>query len=209
MFNVTHFLSPSLAHMSSLFVSLERTCLPQVTIFHVKTGFPGSAGALSFSSSTTLSFSIPCRVMRKRSLMSTTSFLPFFSLVACTLNTESLRGPSVSSNLIILTYPPPPVSPEETKSTLSFLKSFKTAYRNYFSSIYLKYYGTYDITSIFIIPILKSNKNLSLPSSYKPISLLCTLSKVMEQILLPYLDLQIPHSPSQHSLRKSHSTPLS
>ena len=57
-----------------------------------------------------------------------------------------------------------------------------------------------------IVPIPKPDKPRKLSSSYRPISLLCPAAKVLERLLLPYLDLHLPLSEAQHGFRKNRST---
>ena len=57
-----------------------------------------------------------------------------------------------------------------------------------------------------ILPVLKPNKPANLSTSYRPISLLCPLSKVLERLLLPSLTASLPTSPSQHGFKRRHST---
>lgn len=57
-----------------------------------------------------------------------------------------------------------------------------------------------------IIMIPKPNKNHSLPNNYRPISLLVTMSKVFEKILLNYLKKYIRPRTEQHAFRHGHST---
>ncbi len=57
-----------------------------------------------------------------------------------------------------------------------------------------------------IIPILKPGKSPTLPASYRPISLLCVLSKVLERLVLSKTEPFIRLSPSQHGFRSLHST---
>ena len=57
-----------------------------------------------------------------------------------------------------------------------------------------------------ILPVLKPNKPPNLSTSYRPISLLCPLSKLLERLLLPFLTDSLPSSPSQHGFKRRHST---
>ena len=57
-----------------------------------------------------------------------------------------------------------------------------------------------------IIPILKPNKSPTEPASYRPISLLCTLSKILERLVLAHITPHIPLSHTQHGFRPKHST---
>ena len=57
-----------------------------------------------------------------------------------------------------------------------------------------------------IIPILKPNKPPTEPTSYRPISLLCTPSKILERLVLNNINTHIPLSNTQHGFRSQHST---
>jgi hypothetical protein len=57
-----------------------------------------------------------------------------------------------------------------------------------------------------IIPIPKPGKPLNLSSSYCPISLLSPTVKILEHLLLPFINLSLPLSSSQHGFRPFCST---
>ena len=57
-----------------------------------------------------------------------------------------------------------------------------------------------------IVPIPKEGKPLTLPSSYRPISLLCVPSKILERLVLDRITQDIPLSDTQHGFRPHHST---
>ena len=57
-----------------------------------------------------------------------------------------------------------------------------------------------------IITLLKPNKPPTQPASYRPITLLCTPSKVVERLILLKTAPHIPLSPTQHGYRQHHST---
>merc|ERR1712121_535768 len=57
-----------------------------------------------------------------------------------------------------------------------------------------------------IIPILKPNKSPTEPSSHRPISLICTPSKILERLVLNHISPHIPTSHTQHSFKPQHST---
>ena len=57
-----------------------------------------------------------------------------------------------------------------------------------------------------IIPILKPNKSPTEPASYRPISLLCNPSKMLERLVLNNITPHIKLSPSQYGFRSQHST---
>jgi hypothetical protein len=67
-----------------------------------------------------------------------------------------------------------------------------------------------DIPSIWkkanVIPIPKPGKSTKDSKSYRPISLLSPVVKVLERLLLPYLTDSLPCAPTQHGYRSSRST---
>src|SRR6476619_4847703 len=58
-----------------------------------------------------------------------------------------------------------------------------------------------------IIPISKPNKDPGLGTSYRPISLLSPIAKIMAKIILPYITANIPNNPHQHGFKTHHTTP--
>ena len=57
-----------------------------------------------------------------------------------------------------------------------------------------------------IIPLLKPKKSFEVSKSYRPISLLSPLAKVLEKIILPDLEAAMPLKDHQHGFRRSRST---
>ena len=57
-----------------------------------------------------------------------------------------------------------------------------------------------------IIPIPKPGKPINMGSSYRPITLLSPVIKVLESILLPSLKENLPMADHQHGFRTGHST---
>ena len=66
-----------------------------------------------------------------------------------------------------------------------------------------------DIPAIWknalVLPILKPGKPTGEGPSYRPISLLCPASKILERLLLPYLNEHLVCDDSQHGFRKQRS----
>ena len=60
--------------------------------------------------------------------------------------------------------------------------------------------------SSLIIPIPKSGKDTSQGSSYRPVSLLCPTTKVLETLILPMINKYLQPAPDQHGFRREHST---
>src|SRR6476619_7234326 len=56
------------------------------------------------------------------------------------------------------------------------------------------------------IPIPKPNKDPGLGTSYRPLSLLSPIAKIMEKIILPYITANILNNPHQHGFKTHHST---
>src|SRR6476469_2024715 len=57
-----------------------------------------------------------------------------------------------------------------------------------------------------IIPIPKPNKDPGLGTSYRPITLLSPIAKIIEKIILLYITANIPNNPHQHGFKTNHST---
>ena len=57
-----------------------------------------------------------------------------------------------------------------------------------------------------IFPILKPGKPAEDSKSYRPISLLCAASKVLERLILPTLNASLTPNRTQHGFRPLHST---
>ena len=62
------------------------------------------------------------------------------------------------------------------------------------------------LESCQIIPILKPIKSPTEIVSYRPISLLCNPSKILERLVLYNITVHINLSPSQHGFRSQYST---
>ena len=60
--------------------------------------------------------------------------------------------------------------------------------------------------SSLIISIPKPGKDTSLGTSYRPISLLCPATRVLESLILPTINKYIQPAPNQHGFRPDHST---
>ena len=57
-----------------------------------------------------------------------------------------------------------------------------------------------------IIPLLKPGKPVNDSKSYRPISLLCPASKILEKCLLPTIQKHLKCKQHQHGFRRNHST---
>ena len=60
--------------------------------------------------------------------------------------------------------------------------------------------------SSIIIPLLKTAKPAEESTSYRPVSLLCPAIKILERLLFPTLQENLPIPNFQHGFRKKHST---
>ena len=122
--------------------------------------------------------------------------------------------------------PAPPFTTQDTASLITTLKNSPATGSDNISNLHIKHLGPsaiHYLTDIFnkswtfnympdswkkaiIIPKLKPRKDPTLPSSYRPISLLSCLSKLMEKIILSKIRPHIQTSQHQHGFKKSHST---
>ena len=79
---------------------------------------------------------------------------------------------------------------------------------DYFTSLFNISVSSADIPSIWksalVLPVLKPGKDPIEGPSYRPISLLCPASKVLERLILPYLSV-LELSESQHGFRPQRS----
>ena len=57
-----------------------------------------------------------------------------------------------------------------------------------------------------IIPLLKPGKPAEDSTSYRPVSLLCPAIKILERLMLPYLNEHLTIPDFQHGFRAQHST---
>ena len=80
----------------------------------------------------------------------------------------------------------------------------------YLTAIYNLSLQTCNIPSIWkmstIVPLLKPGKDSSDSKSYRPVSLLCPASKVLERLVLPTIKDQIIPKEHQHGFRPKQST---
>lgn len=115
---------------------------------------------------------------------------------------------------------------EDTKRIIKKLKNSSAMGIDNISNIHLKHLGPHGIQTLTniinysyahciiphiwkigkIIALLKPNKIATEPASYRPITLLCTPSKVLERLILNKTTPYIPLSPTQHGYRPNHST---
>ena len=57
-----------------------------------------------------------------------------------------------------------------------------------------------------IVPIPKPNKDIHNSTSYRPISILSVIAKILEKSLLPYITANIPNTPTKHRYKPQHYT---
>ena len=120
----------------------------------------------------------------------------------------------------------PIFTPEQTKKAIKACRASKALGPDKISNLHLKFIGPLAIkylTDVFnlsmttsivpdiwktstIIPLLKPGKDASESKSYRPVSLLCPAIKVLERLILPTLDENLPVPDYQHGFRKFHST---
>ena len=121
---------------------------------------------------------------------------------------------------------PPPFTTTMTRDAIKATKNTGSTGPDGISHIHLKHLGQNAIralTSLFnhsiihntipniwktakIIPILKTKKTPTEPASYRPISLLCNPSKILERLVLNNITQHLTLSPFQHGFRPQHST---
>ena len=81
---------------------------------------------------------------------------------------------------------------------------------NLLAKLFTKVINTNTIPQIWktakIIPILKPNKDKRIGKSYRPISLLSNIAKLLERIILKRILPHIPNVSYQHGYKKKHST---
>ena len=129
----------------------------------------------------------------------------------------------------VLSYPDhtlAPFSPQNTKHVIYNIKNSPATGPDSISNIHLKHLGpqgTQALTNISnytyahclilniwkqgrIITILKPNKDITTPSSYRPITLLCTPSEITERLILNIIHPDVPLAPTPHGFRPLHST---
>ena len=119
-----------------------------------------------------------------------------------------------------------PFTIRQTKHILKNLKNSAATGLDGISNYHLKHLGPRGIQALtdianysyshcrisdtwkhgIIITILKPNKDPTLASSYRPITLLSTLFKVIERLILNIVTPYIPLSSTQHGFRPQHST---
>ena len=131
--------------------------------------------------------------------------------------------PKTSTNFI-QTDLEPSFTNRNTHIAITHLKNSKAMDTDKIYNIYLKHLGHNAISAItqvfnhswlhsiipaiwkqpHIIPIIKPNKALPQPSSYRPISLLCTLGKLLEKLICIRIKTHLPTSYIQHGFKKNH-----
>ena len=118
------------------------------------------------------------------------------------------------------------ITPGQTTDAIKATKASKAIGPDGISNLHLKHLGTNGInylTSLYnlslttsqipqiwkqsvIIPLLKPKKPPDESKSYRPVSLLSPAAKVLEKLILPELDKELPIPDFQHGFRKKHST---
>ena len=119
-----------------------------------------------------------------------------------------------------------PFTPADTVEAIKSAKNSTALGPDGFSTLHLKHLGPLAInylTELFnlsvanadlpaiwkqalVIPVLKPKKPASEGPSYRPISLLCPASKILEKLIHPYLQSSFPMDDSQHGFRPRRST---
>ena len=117
-------------------------------------------------------------------------------------------------------------SPQNTEHLINNNENSPATEPDFISNFHLKHLGPhvlYALTKISnytythclipniwkqgkIITILKPNKENIIPSSYRPMTLLCTPSKITECFILNIVHTDVPLAPTQHGFQPLHST---
>ena len=96
------------------------------------------------------------------------------------------------------------------KLSIFHLKNLGPRAIEYITALFNLSVTTYQISAIWkfslIIPIPKPGKDTSVGTSYRPISLLYPVAKVLESLILPTINKYLQPDPDQHSSRPDHST---
>ena len=94
--------------------------------------------------------------------------------------------------------------------TMVHLKHLGRRSLSYLTSLFNLSLRKSELPSIWkqalILPVPKPGKPPLISTSYRPISLLCPASKILERCVLPLLSPALSPSPSQHGFRSGHST---
>ena len=119
-----------------------------------------------------------------------------------------------------------PFSDEDVTAAIDRAKASTAVGPDDMSMVHVKHFGpraitflthifnlsvqTADVPTIWrkalILPIPKPGKPTPISTSYRPISLLCPVSKILERLILPSLSSSLSPSPTQHGFRPLHST---
>ena len=138
--------------------------------------------------------------------------------------TEKLN--SKHRRTIPLNHTSTPFTTEQTHNIIKRIKNSNSTGLDNISNQHLKHLGPQGIQALTnisnysyahckiptiwkhgtIITILKPKKDPTQPSSYRPITLLCTPSKITERLILDKITPHIPLAQSQHGFRALHST---
>ena len=117
-------------------------------------------------------------------------------------------------------------TPEQTREAIKKCKASKAVGPDGISNLHIKHLGQKGIeflTNIFnisvscskipdiwkqsfVVPLLKPGKDKGDSNSYRPVSLLCPAIKILERLILPTLQENLPIPDFQHGFRQLHST---
>ena len=96
------------------------------------------------------------------------------------------------------------------KLTMFHIKNFGPRAIEYLTALFNDSVTSCRIPAIWkpsiVIPIPKPDRDYSLGTSYRPISLLCQAAKVMEALILTTVNTHLFPSADQHGIRPGHST---
>jgi hypothetical protein len=154
-----------------------------------------------------------------------TGFVKQFTSIVCHESSKSSRKVTKDikkNNLdesVSFTY-------EQTREAIKGCKASKAVGPDGMSNLHLKHLGQKGIEYLtqifnlsvqnsvipdiwkqsFVIPLLKPGKDKGDSNSYRPVSLLCPAIKILERLILPTLQENLPIPDFQHGFRQLHST---
>ena len=119
-----------------------------------------------------------------------------------------------------------PFSVEDTSEAIKRAKNSSAAGPDGLTMVHLKHFGPKALQFLthlcnlsvqwaempavwkkaLILPVPKPGKPAEISTSYRPISLLCPASKILERLVLPLLSPSLSPAPTQHGFRPQHST---
>ena len=140
--------------------------------------------------------------------------------------TETEKRNSKHKRTVPLDHTSSPFTPSKVQKSIKKAKNTTSSGPDNICNLHLKHLGPQGVKALTnicnysyshciiptiwkrgkIITLLKPNKDPTQPSSYRPVTLLCTPSKILEHLILNLISPHIPLAQSQHGFRPLHST---